>query len=132
VASLRIFNAYGERNDKGVIFKFFSSVKSNKPITVHGDGEYVRDYVYVKDIVRVIKKLIENELEPGTYEVGSGVGTSVNGLVEIMEKLVGKKVKVKHEPGGYDIIKFSVASKTVVENPTKLEAGLKEVWKSFA
>lgn len=132
IISLRLFNVYGKGNDKGVINKFFSAIKSNKPVTIHGDGEYVRDYVYVKDIVKTIKKIIEKNLESGTYEAGTGVGTSVNELVKIMKKVTGKVVKIKYELGGYDIIKFSVAKKSIVENSTKLEAGLKELWESFA
>jgi len=131
IVTLRIFNAYGEGNDKGVINKFFSAIKSNKPVTIHGDGEYVRDYVYVKDIVNIIKKIIEKNLGSGTYEVGTGIGTDVNELIKIMERVTGKKMEVKHEPLSYDIIKFSVAKKSVVKNPIKLEVGLKELWKSF-
>jgi nucleoside-diphosphate-sugar epimerase len=128
VVSLKIFNVYGEGNNKGIIKEFFMRIKKNLPLTIHGDGEYTRDYIHVRDVVKTINDFIEKDFKPGVYEVGSGVGTTVNQLVEIMREITGKKIKTKYERVPYERIRSSVAQNTCVVNSIKLKDGLKELW----
>ncbi len=87
-ASMRFFNAYGPRQDpsnpySGVISKFMEMASSGEPITIYGDGEQTRDFVYVEDIVRsLISAYIENGT--GEFNVGTGVETSINTLADII------------------------------------------------
>jgi nucleoside-diphosphate-sugar epimerase len=126
-----MFNVYGEGNDKGVIRKFLIKIKNDMPLTVHGDGEYVRDYIYVEDVVSTIKDFVEKNHKSGVYEVGTGIGTSVNELIGTIEKITDKKLEIINEPCPYDIIKDSVSKKSVVKNTIKLEVGLTKVWNSI-
>jgi nucleoside-diphosphate-sugar epimerase len=128
VISLRIYNVYGEGNNKGVIKEFFVRIEKNLPLTIYGDGKFVRDYIHVKDVVRTIEDFIERNYKPGVYEVGTGIGTSVNELVKIMREITGKKIEVKYEPIPYERIRYSVAQNTCVKKPIKLRDGLKELW----
>jgi UDP-glucose 4-epimerase len=128
VISLRIYNVYGEGNNKGVIREFFMRIKKNLPLIIHGDGKFVRDYIHVKDVVRTIEDFIEKDHKPGVYEVGTGIGTSVNELVKIMKEITGKKIEIKYEPISYERIRYSVAQNTCVKKPIKLRDGLKELW----
>lgn len=53
-----------------------------EPITVWGNSSKVRDIVYVKDCTQIIEKCISSNAESGTYNVGTGVGTSLKDQVE--------------------------------------------------
>ena len=56
-----------------------------EPITIWGNPDKVRDIVYVKDCTQIIEKCISSNAESGTYNVGTGIGTS---LKEQVEKIV--------------------------------------------
>jgi len=127
-ASLRIFNAYGTGNDKGVVRAFFDRVSEGRPVTVHDDGEYVRDYVHVRDVVAAIEKFLSAGFEPGVHDIGTGVGTTVNQLVQVMERVVGRKINIEREQTSYKRVKSSVASAACVTNPASLEDGLTGLW----
>src|SRR3972149_3463042 len=54
--TLRLSNVYGrnkagQQQDRGVIDKIFSRAMSGKSITIYGDGGYVRDYVFIDDVI---------------------------------------------------------------------------------
>jgi len=131
VASLRFFNVYGTGNDKGVIRAFVERVRAGEPVTVHDDGEYVRDYVNVRDVVAAIENYLEGSFVSGTYEVGTAVGTTVNDLVKALERVTGKKIVIEHDKTSYKIVRNSVAKKPCVANPVRLEDGLAEMWKEW-
>ena len=59
-------------------------------------GEHVRDFVYVDDVVAAT--LLGLKAPSGIYNVGSGVGTSFNQLVEVLGKVMGQNVKVEYFP----------------------------------
>lgn len=95
VVVLRPFNNYGPRqNDKayaGIIPIVANRVKSGAPITIHGDGEQTRDFIYVGDTARVTLALAERDDVAGeVFNVGSGRETSVNVLVRLMFELLGQ------------------------------------------
>ncbi len=131
VIILRIFNVYGERNDKGVIKEFLERIKNNLPLIVHGDGNFVRDYIHVKDVVKAIEIFIDNDYPSGIYEIGTGVGTSVNELVEMLKEITKRKIEVKHVKSEKWIIKKSVASKPFLSKTVNLKDGIKEIWESM-
>lgn len=130
-ASLRLFNVYGGGNGKGVVNAFFSRIKEGKPVTVHDDGEYVRDYVHVHDVVATVGGFLAEGFEPGVYEVGTGVGTSVNRLADTIEKIVGRKIGRTYEPRQTAGIRSSVAKSACVRKPISLHEGLRETWEDF-
>ena len=59
----RISNAYGERQNlvgsQGVIPIFLNQIKHQKPLSIIGDGEMVRDYIYVKDVAKIIATIFD-------------------------------------------------------------------------
>ncbi len=91
---LRYANVYGPRQDPldeaGVVAIFTGKILRGEPITIFGDGNQTRDYVYIEDIVKA--NLLALNGEEGIYNIGTGVETSVNELVQIFEKLLGKKI----------------------------------------
>ena len=91
---LRFANVYGPRQDPlgeaGVIAIFTGRILRGEPITIFGDGNQTRDYTYVEDVVSA--NLLALNRKEGTYNIGTGSETSVNELVHLFEKLLGKKI----------------------------------------
>jgi UDP-glucose 4-epimerase len=97
--ALRYSNVYGPRQDPhgeaGVIAIFCQRLLDREPLTVFGDGEQTRDYVYVKDVVAANLRASDLTLEGGggldevAFNVATGVGTSVNRLADILEAIAG-------------------------------------------
>jgi len=101
--ALRYSNVYGPRQDPhgeaGVVAIFSQRLLRGDGLTVFGDGEQTRDYVFVKDVASANVRASEMDLvtdpELGLddvgFNVGTGVGTSVNRLAEILEGVAGRE-----------------------------------------
>ena len=97
-AALRYSNVYGPRQDPhgeaGVVAIFCNLLQAGAGLTIFGDGEQTRDYVFVKDVVAANLLVSELSLD-GTgldgvaFNVGTGVETSVNRLADILEGIAG-------------------------------------------
>ncbi len=98
---LRLFNVYGPRREHssypGAITNFMLRVMRGEHIEIYGDGSDVRDYVYVGDVVKALTLSLEKDVV-GEYNVGTGVGTSTNSLVEMVGRVVGVRPKVVYGP----------------------------------
>ncbi|HEY3265283.1 MAG TPA: NAD-dependent epimerase/dehydratase family protein [Armatimonadota bacterium] len=90
-AVCRFGNVYGPRQDPhgeaGVVAIFGSRLLNGEPCTVFGDGSQVRDYVHVSDVVRAC--LAAADAPGGTFNIGTGVGTDVNRLYNILAAAAG-------------------------------------------
>jgi UDP-glucose 4-epimerase len=106
-AVLRYSNVYGPRQDPhgeaGVVAIFGERLRTGRPITVYGDGEQTRDYVYVSDVARANLLAAEADLpspdgtiDARAFNIGTGILTSVNGLVATMIEASGVRVPVEH------------------------------------
>jgi UDP-glucose 4-epimerase len=91
---LRLFNVFGPRAPinqySGVITQFASRLRQNRPPLIYGDGEQTRDFTYVADAVRFFVAALEGRAT-GTYNVGTGKGTTVNELAAAMINITGRK-----------------------------------------
>lgn len=98
---LRASNPYGPRQGhlgvQGVIATFLHRVLEGEPIQIWGDGHVVRDYVYVRDLARLCVLAGESHVE-GTYNAGSGVGYSLNDVVEVVAEVTGLRPEVRYGP----------------------------------
>lgn len=94
VVSLRLANVYGPRQratlDAGVISIFAEKLAKGEPLTLYGHGRAGRDYVYVKDVVEAFLMAGKGGADGGAYNVGTGVITEVEVLLEILCRLMGK------------------------------------------
>lgn len=93
---LRYFNVYGPRQSastySGVIPIFLDQLRQNKRLVVFGDGEQTRDFVYVKDVVQAnILALTVEKAAGEVFNVATGKPSSINELVERLQKHAGKK-----------------------------------------
>ena len=96
---LRFFNVYGPRQDpeseySGVISRFMAAAAAGDSVTVFGDGEQTRDFVYVKDAVRAVMSAALRPLSGiSVLNVGSGTSSSVLTLLERLEALSGAPIE---------------------------------------
>ena len=99
--TLRIANIYGPRQRRdlegGVIAIFVGCWRRGEALTVFGDGTAQRDYVYVGDVAEAVVAALASDRE-GTYNIGTGVATSVNELVAAMTEVLGPPRGIVHAP----------------------------------
>ena len=103
---LRYGNVYGPRQDPhgeaGVVAIFCGRILDGRPLTVFGDGEQTRDYVYVRDVatatyLAATKPLPRREkLDSRGFNIGTGVGTSVNYLARTLIDASGISVPIEY------------------------------------
>ena len=111
--SLRFANVYGPRQnakgEAGVIAIFISKLLAGETVFIYGDGNQTRDYVYVEDVVEAMRVALEKN-EGGTYNIGTGVETSVNTLYDRLKTIISSNATARHEPGRPGEQKRSVLS----------------------
>jgi UDP-glucose 4-epimerase len=92
--ALRYANVYGPRQDPhgeaGVVAIFCGRMLHDEPVTIYGDGEQTRDYVYVGDVVRANLAAVKSPVS-GAFNIGTGVETSVNTLFRTLAQAAGSK-----------------------------------------
>jgi len=81
LAVLRLFNVYGEGQEKGLFGALRRAIETGRTFRIFGDGEQVRDYIYVGDVAKTILD-VAMDGTTGTMNVASGVGVTVNQVVE--------------------------------------------------
>lgn len=139
--SLRFSNVYGPRSfHKGsVVAAFYKRILANKPLVVYGDGSQIRDFVFVEDLCRGIEQAILQDKLTGVYQLGTGIPTSVNTLIESMQQIVPQEyqIQVKYEDFRLGELRetycdISKARRELNFNPAKpLIEGLQETWDWF-
>ena len=98
VIIVRLFNVYGPRQKKYVMYDILSKLKENPDaLTMLGSGDQERDFVYVNDAVDGLVFLsIKEEANGQTFNFGTGVSTSIKKVVVYVTKLLGIKPIVKY------------------------------------
>jgi len=100
--ALRYANVYGPRQDPhgeaGVVAIFCGNLASGRESTINGTGEQTRDYVYVEDVAWANVLALEGEAPAGSYNVGTGIETSVNELYEVLRGISDKDLPPMHGP----------------------------------
>jgi UDP-glucose 4-epimerase len=90
---LRVSNPYGERRRlpavQGVVSAFMHRALARAPIEVWGDGSVVRDYLYVGDVAQALVRALDHGGDERIFNIGSGVGRTVNDIIDAIEKTVG-------------------------------------------
>src|SRR5271168_118391 len=91
---LALANVYGPRQDPngeaGVVALFGSAMISGRPTTIYGDGGATRDYVYVDDVVAAFLCAADAPITTtGTFNIGTGVQTTVTELHQLIAEIVG-------------------------------------------
>jgi UDP-glucose 4-epimerase len=132
---LRPANLYGPRQRldiaQGAVAVFLDRALRDQPIQIWGDGSVVRDYIYVSDAVDAIVKAGRFEGEPRIFNLGSGVGASLNQLIGEIRNLLGRPVRVEYTEARAVDVPVSVLDCTLARRHlgwsarTSLSEGLK-------
>lgn len=100
---IRLANPYGPYQRPngllGAVTTFTYKALKDEEITVYGDGSAVRDYIYIDDAIRAIEKIVDGENRHRTFNLGCGYGVSVKQLLETIQRVLGKELKIKYLPG---------------------------------
>ncbi len=141
--ALRYSNVYGPRQDPhgeaGVVSIFSRKLLAGEPLTIFGDGEQTRDYVYVGDVVSANLLASEIDLDVGgqlddrAFNVGTGIATSVNKLADVLESIAGADLSREHKSGRPGELRHSALNadrlKSLGWTPgSTLERGLQETY----
>jgi len=151
--ALRYGNVYGPRQDPygeaGVIAIFIQKMLKGEKPTINGDGNYIRDYVYVKDVARAnllaienIKKLgqdiaaidlrIDSKQALNGFNLGTEKGTSVNGLFLILKNIIDPSLSANYGPDRPGDLRKNILNCQKIQNAfhwkpqIELSVGLKE------
>ncbi len=144
--SLRFANCYGRYSEHktSVITKFMDWARQGKPVIIYGDGNQTRDFVHADDICYAIY-LSLMALDSGfqtqdsrIFQIGSGVETSIKGLVEMIKETTDLELSITHEPKRRGEIERSYTDITKArtmlgfEPGVKLNDGLHDLWQWYA
>jgi nucleoside-diphosphate-sugar epimerase len=117
--SLRLANVYGpsptasSSEDRGILNKVTRLALQGSPLYLYCGGGYVRDYVYVDDVIRALMTAaVQEGMNPGSFNVASGVGWTIRDAFHLVseraDRITGKKTPVHDAPcpSGADPIEF--------------------------
>jgi len=113
--SLRYFNVFGPRQDPtsqyaAVIPKFITAIGAGKPPLIFGDGEQTRDFTFVENVVEANLLALKAKKTGGeVVNIACGKRTSVNELVRMLCKIIGKRVAPVYERARAGDVKHSLA-----------------------
>ncbi len=101
---LRFFNVYGPRQDasspySGVIALFIAALRAGRQPTIYGDGLQSRDFVYIADVVRALRRAAEAPAAAGkVYHIGTGRSSTSLQLLDHLNQVMGANIKPIHAP----------------------------------
>lgn len=112
---LRYFNVFGPRQNPksqyaAAVPVFIDRAIKHQPITIFGDGEQTRDFIYVKDIVTANVFFATRSDATGVFNLASGQCITINDLAETVCHLTGSRSKIKYTPDRLGDVKHSLAS----------------------
>ncbi len=123
---LRIFPVYGPGEDRTFIAQACKAMKAGDSPVIYGNGSQTRDFVFIDDVVDqiLVKALLE---ERGIYDIGTGIQTSFNKIVEAINKILGTDIQPTYAdlPAKYAL--ESPKCKIPIFNPTSLYDGCKRI-----
>lgn len=101
--ALRVSNPFGphQTNPKqGLVGSVIRHALKGTPVDIFGDGEVIRDYVYVADVIGAIlaAATIDDPSVPRVYNIGSGIGRSVNDVVRAVQEVSEKPIAINRQP----------------------------------
>ncbi len=114
-AAIRLFNVFGPaRIRKGAyaaaVPSFIEKALRNEDITIHGDGEQTRDFIYVKDIASALSFAVETPGVTGVFNAGYGGQTTVNDLARHIVASAASSSRILHRSERSGDVKHSRAS----------------------
>ena len=139
---LRYFNVFGPRQDPsspyaGVISRFVDRLRAGQPLTVFGDGEQSRDFIYVGDVAAANAAALSSGVT-GLCNVATGQRISLNQLIETLHAASGRRTEVRFAAERGGDIRHSGASGERLRQELRfsprwsLREGLAALWRETA
>lgn len=128
---LRLFNVFGPRQDpsspySGVISTFVEKLKTKKTISIFGDGEQLRDFIFIDDVITaMIAAFSIKGLAPKIYNVCTGKPFSINQLAKEIASLVKAPLKIQYLPTRKGDIRISIGDPNKAMNDLGFNAQFK-------
>lgn len=124
--ALRYFNVYGPGQSAqyaGVITSFILKALKNEDLLIYGDGNQVRDFVFVDDVVRAnLAAMAYDTSSFQIFNIGTGVETTINTLANKIIELAKSSSKIKYMPSRVGDIVYSQADVSKAKNLLGWEA----------
>jgi len=114
---LRYMNVYGPRQDyKGtyiaVIMKILDRIDQGLSPVVYGDGSQEYDFIYVQDVALANINAMQADVTDAFYNVGSGTGTTIRTVTELLLELTGSGLPIQYEPAGQTFVTKRIGDPT--------------------
>lgn len=115
VVALRYFNVFGPRQDPhspyaAVIPRFIRAVRAGTPVTIFGDGRQSRDFTYIDNVVAAnISAATSTEASGEVFNIATGHATTVNEMLALIGRLLGREPLVEHHPPRTGDVRDSLA-----------------------
>lgn len=94
--NMRISSPFGiGKKRKNVIDLIIEKILNNEEIIIYGEGKRKQDYIWVEDIARVIKEMLDKSIMPGDYNLCTGTSLSIEEIISLVENFTKKRAKVK-------------------------------------
>lgn len=110
---LRFFNTYGPGQALspyvGAVTIFTHALCAGEAPTVFGDGLQCRDFVHVDDVAQACVLALQSPINGVTLNVGTGIATSVNDLVGLVQSALGTSLPPRHAPAVAGELRYSIA-----------------------
>jgi UDP-glucose 4-epimerase len=140
---VRPSNIYGpgqtERTGFGIVPAGFGKTLRGETLTVWGDGSAIRDYLYIDDLTTLCMSILAADMPMGSriFNAASGIGVSLNDLLDTMEAVTGKKLRRTYDVGRSVDAQRVVMDATLAKRQygwtpkTPLHEGLRQTWNWF-
>lgn len=140
---LRPSNVYGPgqrpRQGFGIIPAAFDAARGGQPLTVWGDGNTIRDYLYIDDLVALCTRVLDQSLPLGihTYNVAHGEGIALHDLLDAIDATTGHPLQRAYQPARRVDVHRIVPDSSAVRVATGwqprigLAQGLQRTWQWF-
>jgi UDP-glucose 4-epimerase len=138
---LRVANAYGPgqpwAKGQGIVARMMRSALTGTRFPVFGDGQSVRDYVYIDDIAQVVAGLIAGQDGHRVLNLGSGNGHTILDLIRLVEEVTGRAINVDFKQARSFDVRSNVLDiqrlrQTLPYNPLDISTGLHRTWLSMS
>lgn len=138
---LRPSNVYGSFQNlvkpQGIIGFAFKAIKDNLTLDLYDNGSVIRDFIYVKDLAKSVEVSLKTTIKKSCttfYNVGSAEGFSIKQILDKIEGITGKKLRINHKSSrnfdcAYNVLDISkIKNETNWTAETNIDEGLKKVW----
>lgn len=116
----RFSNVYGERQssggEAGVIAIFNDAMKNRKEVFIDGDGKQSRDFIYVKDVAKIVADVAFANIQNEIFNISTNTACSINELFENLARVRNYKLQAKHSPARIGDIRNSILENSKLLN----------------